>query len=136
MEPQKDIFACAIDHFTSEQEEMRAAAAFAAGNQFLTSLVLISYCFTGNIAIGNLQQFLPAIVKMVESDPKKRLLALHAAKEVRETKDLSHQYSPYTRQSHIVPKVNWKGSQICYGGLCSKTRRMARRQQEMSQLPV
>ncbi|KAF8174733.1 armadillo-type protein [Pholiota molesta] len=40
-------------------EEMRAAAAFAAGN----------------IAIGNLQQFLPVIVKMVESDPKKRLLA-------------------------------------------------------------
>lgn len=45
---------------------MRSAAAFAAGN----------------IAIGNLQQFLPAIVKMVESDPKRRLLALHAAKEV------------------------------------------------------
>jgi hypothetical protein len=38
---------------------------------------------TGNIAIGNLHQFLPAIVKMVESDPKKRLLSLHALKEVR-----------------------------------------------------
>lgn len=45
---------------------MRAAAAFAAGN----------------IAIGNLHQFLPAIVKMVESDPKRRLLSLHALKEV------------------------------------------------------
>ena len=43
----------------------------------------ISHYFLGNIAIGNLQQFLPAIVKMVESDSKKRLLALHAAKEVR-----------------------------------------------------
>ena len=31
MEPQKDIFACVIDHFVSEQEETRAAAAFAAG---------------------------------------------------------------------------------------------------------
>jgi cullin-associated NEDD8-dissociated protein 1 len=36
----------------------------------------------GNIAVGNLSQFLPAIVKMVETDQKKRLLALHAAKEV------------------------------------------------------
>jgi len=40
---------------------MRAAAAFAAGN----------------IAVGNLHQFLPAIVSMVEVDPRKRLVALH-----------------------------------------------------------
>ncbi|CAA7267741.1 unnamed protein product [Cyclocybe aegerita] len=66
MVPQRDIFNLVVEHFGSEQEEMRAAAAFAAGN----------------IAIGNLHQFLPAIVKMVESDPKKRLLALHASKEV------------------------------------------------------
>jgi len=66
MVPQKDIFQHVVDHFTSEQEETRAAAAFAAGN----------------IAIGNLHQFLPVIVNMVETDPKKRLLALHAAKEV------------------------------------------------------
>ena len=31
MAPQTDIFACVIDHFASEQEETRAAAAFAAG---------------------------------------------------------------------------------------------------------
>lgn len=31
MEPQTDIFTCVIDHFVSEQEETRAAAAFAAG---------------------------------------------------------------------------------------------------------
>jgi hypothetical protein len=37
----------------------------------------------GNIAIGNLQLFLPVILRMVESDPKKRLLSLHALKEVR-----------------------------------------------------
>ena len=40
---------------------MRAAAAFAAGN----------------IAVGNLHRFLPAIVSMVEVDPRKRLVALH-----------------------------------------------------------
>ena len=31
MAPQTDIFAWVIDHFASEQEETRAAAAFAAG---------------------------------------------------------------------------------------------------------
>lgn len=36
----------------------------------------------GNIAIGNLHQFLPAILTLVQSDPKKRLLSLHALKEV------------------------------------------------------
>ncbi|KAG6828860.1 hypothetical protein H0H92_006567 [Tricholoma furcatifolium] len=66
MSTQKDIFSNAIDLFGSEQEEKRVAAAFAAGN----------------IAIGNLQLFLPAIVKLAESDPKKRLLSLHALKEV------------------------------------------------------
>ncbi|KAF8651021.1 hypothetical protein AX16_004955 [Volvariella volvacea WC 439] len=63
---QHDIFPNAIAFFTAEQEELRSAAAFAAGN----------------IAIGNLHQYLPAIVKLVESDPKKRLLSLHALKEV------------------------------------------------------
>ncbi|KAJ3832369.1 armadillo-type protein [Lentinula raphanica] len=66
MSPQHDIFTHAIDHFSAEQEEVRSAASFAAGN----------------IAIGNLHQFLPAIVKMVQSDAKKRLLSLHALKEV------------------------------------------------------
>ena len=36
----------------------------------------------GNITVGNLHHFLPAIVKLVETDTKKRLLALHALKEV------------------------------------------------------
>lgn len=66
MSPQVDIFHAAIAHFEAEQEEVRAAAAFAAGN----------------ITVGNLHHFLPAIVKLVESDAKKRLLALHALKEV------------------------------------------------------
>ncbi|KAK0446544.1 armadillo-type protein [Desarmillaria tabescens] len=66
MSPQTEIFSHAIELFSSDQEDLRAAAAFAAGN----------------IAIGNLHLFLPAIIKMVESDPKKRLLSLHALKEV------------------------------------------------------
>jgi len=66
MSPQHDIFTHAIEHFSSDQEDVRAAAAFAAGN----------------IAIGNLHQFLPAIVTMVQKDPKNRLLSLHALKEV------------------------------------------------------
>ena len=85
MSPQRDIFSNVIDHFASDQEEMRSAAAFAAGKYPFGF-----FCFSqptnllsGNIAIGNLQQYLPAIIKMVESDPKKRLLALHASKEVR-----------------------------------------------------
>lgn len=41
-----------------------------------------SICLSGNIAIGNLHMFLPAIVKLVQTDVDKRLLALHALKEV------------------------------------------------------
>ncbi|KAF7784838.1 hypothetical protein Agabi119p4_1003 [Agaricus bisporus var. burnettii] len=66
MSPQNDIFSQVVELFSAEQEEVRAAAAFAAGN----------------IAIGNLHQFLPVIIKLVESDAKRRLLALHASKEV------------------------------------------------------
>ncbi|KAJ6521352.1 armadillo-type protein [Mycena vulgaris] len=66
MSNQQEIFRDAIEHFAAEQEEIRAAASFAAGN----------------IAIGSLHQFLPAIVKIVKSDAKKRLLSLHALKEV------------------------------------------------------
>jgi len=64
MAPQK-MFSDVVDHFASEQE-IRATAAFA----------------VGNIAIGNeSHELLPVIVNMVETDPKKRLLALHAAKK-------------------------------------------------------
>ena len=66
MSPQQDIFNHAIERFTAEEEEVRTAAAFAAGN----------------IAVGNLHHFLPLIVRMVEHDQEKRLLSLHAIKEV------------------------------------------------------
>ncbi|KAF8499003.1 TIP120-domain-containing protein [Russula emetica] len=66
MSPQQDVFNGAIELFASDQEDVRTAAAFAAGN----------------IAIGNLQLFLPFIVHLVKQDDSKRLLALHALKEV------------------------------------------------------
>ncbi|KAG2745509.1 TIP120-domain-containing protein [Suillus brevipes Sb2] len=66
MSKQQDTFSSTIEHFAAEEEEIRAAAAFAAGN----------------IAIGNLHQFLPAILRVAESDPHKKLLSLHALKEV------------------------------------------------------
>ncbi|KAI6021197.1 armadillo-type protein [Pisolithus marmoratus] len=64
--PQQDVFNNVIDHFSSEEEGVRTAAAFSAGN----------------IAIGNLHMFLPVILKIAENDPSKRLLCLHALKEV------------------------------------------------------
>ncbi|KAI0757560.1 TIP120-domain-containing protein [Daedaleopsis nitida] len=66
MSPQQEIFNQAIERFTAEQEEVRTAAAFAAGN----------------IAVGNLHHFLPLIVKLVEHDQEKRLPSLYALKEI------------------------------------------------------
>ena len=40
MAPQKDVFNAVIDHFSDEQEEIRAAAAFAAGGYYdLTAII-------------------------------------------------------------------------------------------------
>ena len=44
----------------------------------------------GNIAIGNLHLFLPYIVHLVKQDDSKRLLALHALKEVVTHTSTSH----------------------------------------------
>ncbi|KAI9445588.1 TIP120-domain-containing protein [Lactarius indigo] len=74
MSPQHDVFDVAIEFFASDQEDIRTAAAFAAGN----------------IAIGNLHLFLPFIVQLVKQDDSKRLLALHALKEVVTHTSTSH----------------------------------------------
>jgi cullin-associated NEDD8-dissociated protein 1 len=63
---QKEAFFTAIEYFGAAEEDIRSAAAFAAGN----------------IAIGNLHCFLPHLVKLVQTDKEKRLLALHSLKEV------------------------------------------------------
>lgn len=44
----------------------------------------------GNIAIGNLHLFLPYIVHLVKQDDSKRLLALHALKEIVTHTSTSH----------------------------------------------
>ncbi len=56
------------------------------------SFVASSHCplLLGNIAIGNLQLFLPYIVHLVKQDDSKRLLALHALKEVVTHTSTSH----------------------------------------------
>ncbi|KAG2142690.1 armadillo-type protein [Suillus cothurnatus] len=63
MSKQQDTFSNTIEHFSAEEEEN-------------------SLTYVGNIAIGNLHQFLPAILRVAESDPHKKLLSLHALKEV------------------------------------------------------
>ncbi|GAA5893687.1 hypothetical protein JCM6882_007878 [Rhodosporidiobolus microsporus] len=62
----KATFAKVVDHFAASSEDVRRAAAFAAGN----------------IAVGNTSVFLPAILELIEGDDKKRYLALQALKEV------------------------------------------------------
>ncbi|KAH9982078.1 TIP120-domain-containing protein [Lactifluus volemus] len=74
MSPQQEVFNNAIELFASDQEDVRTAAAFAAGN----------------IAIGNLHLFLPVITQLVKQDDSKRLLALHALKEVVTHTSTSH----------------------------------------------
>lgn len=84
MSPQPEVFNIAIEYFSDEQEEVRTAAAFAAGTP---KKLHVWACYTdhrpiGNVAVGNLPQFLPALVKMVQHDAGKRLLSLHSLKEV------------------------------------------------------
>ncbi len=43
MSPQPDIFTAALDRFGSEQEEVRAAAAFAAGPYHTASILSDGY---------------------------------------------------------------------------------------------
>jgi cullin-associated NEDD8-dissociated protein 1 len=56
-----------INLFSSPSEEVKFAAAFA----------------LGNICVGNIDTYLPLIVKQIKEEPKKRYLLLHALKEVR-----------------------------------------------------
>ncbi|GAA6003408.1 TIP120 domain-containing protein [Rhodotorula paludigena] len=64
--PHQATFAKIIEQFSSQSEDVRRSAAFAAGN----------------IAVGNTEAFLPSILQLIQSDDKKRYLALQALKEV------------------------------------------------------
>ncbi|KAG8864313.1 hypothetical protein FRB96_006134 [Tulasnella sp. 330] len=66
MANQQEIFSNSLALFSAESETIRAAAAFAAGN----------------IAVGSLHTFLNHLVAQMQSDQEKRLLTLHALKEL------------------------------------------------------
>ncbi|XP_048590232.1 cullin-associated NEDD8-dissociated protein 1 [Nematostella vectensis] len=62
----KDLAAAILDCFSSPSEEIKSAASFA----------------LGKIAAGNLQLYLPFLLKEIEASPKKQYLLLHSLKEV------------------------------------------------------
>lgn len=66
MSLQANVFSDVLQFYTSDSEAVRSAAAFA----------------SGNICIGNTHVFLPKIVNMIQTDATRRILALHAVKEV------------------------------------------------------
>ncbi|WVQ76239.1 hypothetical protein IAR50_005904 [Cryptococcus sp. DSM 104548] len=81
-----DLFDRVLSYFKSDSEEVRSAAAFAAGN----------------LAVGTPNIFLPTIINKVEAAQKEseRLLLLHAVKEV-----ILH--SPSTQLENIADSL-WK----------------------------
>jgi len=141
MSPQSDVFTNAIEHFAAEQEEIRTAAAFCRGcvlSYTLHHVHILIALYKGNIAIGNLHQFLPAILKLVQSDAKKRLLSLHALKEVCCYCSFL-QYSNLSVHSKVVTNCSQgqlEGVAIFCGCHCSRTRTIRRRQLAMSRLRV
>jgi hypothetical protein len=60
------------------------------GPESLFSTHNLTASLPGNIAIGNLHLFLPFIIHLVRQDDSKRLLALHALKEVVTHTSTSH----------------------------------------------
>ncbi|KAM0790577.1 hypothetical protein ACM66B_004444 [Microbotryomycetes sp. NB124-2] len=64
--PYKPIFPKIVGHFSSHSEDVRRSAAYAAGN----------------IAVGDMNEFLPTLLSLIQSDDKKRYLALQALKQV------------------------------------------------------
>ncbi|KHN81984.1 Cullin-associated Nedd8-dissociated protein 1 [Toxocara canis] len=55
-----------VDAFNSSSEELKAAASYS----------------LGMLAVGNLEKFLPFLLKQINSQPKRQYLLLHALKEV------------------------------------------------------
>ncbi|NXJ09204.1 CAND1 protein, partial [Odontophorus gujanensis] len=63
---QKELKAVILEAFTSSSEEVKSAASYA----------------LGNISVGNLKEYLPFMLKEIESQPKRQYLLLHSLKEV------------------------------------------------------
>jgi len=55
-----------LEGFNHPNEEVKSAASYA----------------LGNISLGNLKEYLPFVLKEIESQPKKQYLLLHSLKEV------------------------------------------------------
>lgn len=55
-----------LESFSSASEEVKSAASYT----------------LGNIAVGNLPEYLPFIIKEIENQPKRQYLLLHSLKEV------------------------------------------------------
>lgn len=55
-----------LDAFTSQSEEVKTAASFA----------------LGSVAVGNLPEYLPFVLREIESQPKRQYLLLHSLKEI------------------------------------------------------
>lgn len=56
-----------LNSFSSHSEEVKSAASYT----------------LGNIAIGNLPEYLPFILQEIEAQPKRQYLLLHSLKEVK-----------------------------------------------------
>lgn len=106
MSNQPEVFDNSLGFFKAESEEVRSAAAFAVG----TSLILLlpsdamrwlTHLGIGNIALGSQERFLPVIVKHVQNDEDKRLLSMHALKEVH-TPSIPTPFHPLT---HLITQV-------------------------------
>lgn len=71
-------------------EQRRPSPQVSPSSRFFLLLHNLTTSLPGNIAIGNLHLFLPYIVHLVKQDDSKRLLALHALKEVVTHTSTSH----------------------------------------------
>jgi len=58
--------AALLESFTNQSEEVKSAASYA----------------LGNVALGNLQEYLPFILNEIETQPRRQYLLLHSLKEV------------------------------------------------------
>jgi hypothetical protein len=61
------LTATILEGFNHPNEEVKSAASYA----------------LGKISLGNLKEFLPFVLKEIETQPKKQYLLLHSLKEVR-----------------------------------------------------
>mgnify|MGYP002803523298 FL=1 len=82
---QNDLESSILDCFLSHSNEVKSAASFA----------------LGNVAAGNLQRYMPYLLKEIDVSPKKQYLLLHSLKEV-----ISCQSTTATDVEALKPFIN------------------------------